>query len=282
MEGNSAIRYVKSLERTVEMDHHYLKEAIENLQEMCRIVSPERNVPSGVVVDIRELYKEIQTRLTEIRAIQQLLRGKYHQLSRRDPLRDKELLEIGFIAKTTFSRFESNLKMIVDRTKAKEKEQISKASQRGKLAEWFRSREHQITLLRNMRILNELDYMPLPGRMEEQRDQTGVRSLTLFLLYGDPQSLDSLQPRIRLREHDFFERHHETEIRGVLTHLREVDPLEIERLFQRLFEGAGVKSLKCLLFSVQPHREELDLGRFNLVEKTLREMKEGEIRTLSV
>ncbi len=281
MEGSSAIRYVKSLERTVEMDHHYLKEAIENLQEMCRIVSPERNVPSGVVVDIRELYKEIQTRLTEIKAIQQLLRGKYHQLSRRDPLRDKALLEIGFIAKTTFSRFESNLKIIVDRTKAKEREQISRASQRGKLIEWFRSREHQITLLRNMRILNELDYMPLPGRMEELRDQTGVRSLTLFLVYGASPSLDALQPRMRLREHDFFERHNEAEIRGVLTHLREVNPLEIEGLFRRLLESAGVKDLKCLLFSVQLHRD-MDLGKFSLLEKTLTQMKEGEIRTLTV
>ena len=35
--------------------------------------------PTGIVVDIREIYKEIRNRLTEIKAIEQLLQGKYRQ-----------------------------------------------------------------------------------------------------------------------------------------------------------------------------------------------------------
>ena len=40
-------RYVKSLERTIQNDHHYLKETMEEFQDLCRMVTPERNVPAG-------------------------------------------------------------------------------------------------------------------------------------------------------------------------------------------------------------------------------------------
>lgn len=52
MEENRLRSYVRSLERTIEIDHHYLEGAIENLQEMCRIVAPDRSVPSGVISKI--------------------------------------------------------------------------------------------------------------------------------------------------------------------------------------------------------------------------------------
>ncbi|HSB07079.1 MAG TPA: hypothetical protein VLK23_18020, partial [Thermodesulfobacteriota bacterium] len=186
MEDNQAVSYVRSLERTIEIDQHFLEEAIEDFQEMCRIVSPDRNVPSGVIVDIRELYKNIQSRLTEIKAIQQLLKGKYHRLARRNPLQDKGILEMGFIAKTTFSRFENNLKMLVEKQKAKEKEEAIRATKREKIFHWFHSRENQVILLRNWRVLNELIYQTSPGKgMEERRSLAGERSLTLFLFRGD-------------------------------------------------------------------------------------------------
>jgi len=282
MEDNRARSYVRSLERTVENDHHYLKEAVEDLQEMCRIVTPERNVPAGVIVDVRELYKEIQSRLTEIKAIQQLLRGKYRHYARRDPLQDKGLLELGFIVKTTYSKFENNLKVIVEKQKVKEKEQALRTLQKGKVLQWFRSRENQIFLLRNIRVLKELDYTPVTGQdADERRNLEGVRSLTLFLIRGNPPSLDSLQSQLRLREHDLLERYHEKELRGVLTHLREIDPSEIERFIHHLLESRGFSNLKSLLLSVQPHRD-LNFERADLIEKILEEMKEGEVRTLSI
>ena len=282
MEESRAVSYVRSLERTIEIDHHYLKEAIEDLQEMCRIVSPERNVPSGVIVDIRELYKNIQSRLTEIKAIQQILKGKYHRLARRDPLQDKGILELGFIAKTTFSKFENNLKVIVDKQKVKEKEQAFMASRREKILQWFHSRESQVMLLRNIRILKELIYQPLPGKGgDERRSLAGARNLILFLFRGDASSLDSLQSQLRLREHDIIERHDEKELRGVLTYLREIHPSEIEKLFHRLLERGGFSSLKCLLLAVQP-QEELNTERMDLIERSLEEMKEGEVRTISL
>jgi len=37
------------------------------------MVTPERNVPREIIADIREQYKEIRNRLTEIKAVEQLL-----------------------------------------------------------------------------------------------------------------------------------------------------------------------------------------------------------------
>ena len=73
---------------------------------------PERNVPAEIIVDIREMYKEIRNRLTEIKAIEQLLQGKYRQYYHRDSLRDKEIMEFGFIAKNCYSKFEYTLMQI--------------------------------------------------------------------------------------------------------------------------------------------------------------------------
>jgi hypothetical protein len=282
MEDSRVLMYVKSLERKVNDDHHYLKEAAEELREMCRIVSPEKNVPQGIIVDIRELYKEIQDRFKEIKGIEQLLKGKYRQHYRRDPLRDKELLEVAFIIKTTFSRFEENVKLIIEKQKAKEREEASRMSQKTKILEWFHSRQRQIELLRSMRTLRELQYQSYPEVAgAEKRKTDGVRSLTLFLFHGDARSIDSLQTKIRLREHDLIERYHEKELRGVYTHLREVNPSEIEGVFRSLLERERLAHLKCLLIWVQPHQD-MNPDALGFIDSILQVLKEGEIRTVSV
>jgi hypothetical protein len=95
MEKDRRQRYVETLEQTMKSNHSYLKGAIDTFQEMCKMVAPERDIPLGIINDIRESYKEIQNRLTEIKAIQQLLQAKYRQYYRRNPQRDKEILEFG-------------------------------------------------------------------------------------------------------------------------------------------------------------------------------------------
>ena len=42
MEKDRNQRYAESLERTVQNNHHYLKEAVEDFREMCLRVTPER------------------------------------------------------------------------------------------------------------------------------------------------------------------------------------------------------------------------------------------------
>jgi hypothetical protein len=282
MEESRVKIYVKSLERKISDDHHFLKEAVEELRDLCRVVSPDKNVPQGIIVDIREVYKGIQNRFKEVKGIQQLLQGKYRQYYRRDPIRDKDLLEIGFVAKTTFSRFEENLKLFLDRQKAKEREETAKKSQKAKIIEWFQSREKQLALLRSMRILKELHYQAVPGDPgAELRKIGGVRSFTLFLLRGDEATMDTLQARIRLREHDFIERTHQGELRGVYTHLREVHPTEIEGVFRSLLEREGLTAIRCLLIPVQPQGD-LNPEILDSLESFLQEMKGGEVKSILI
>lgn len=284
VEKDRVQRYAQSLERTIQNDYHYLKEVIEDFQEKCLMVSPERNVPPGIINDIRELYKEIRNRLTEIKAIEQLLLGKYRQYYHRDPLRDKEIMEIGFAAKNCYSKFEYALREIEAKKRIKEERPPFPKSLQGEVSQWFRSKEHQVTLLRNLRILNELDYEGSSGsEMEERRRvlKDGLRSLTFFILSGEGKTLDQLQSRLRLREHDLLERFGENELRGVLTHLRKVEPPEIEKAFRQLMEDPRFLNLKVLLLPVSSQKD-LEGDTLLRLKKTLEEMKEGELRVISI
>lgn len=273
-------RYVKSLERTIQNDHHFLKETMEDFQGLCRMVTPERNVPAGILMDIREMYKEIRNRLTEIKAIEQLLRGKYRQYYRRESLRDKEILEFGFIAKNCYSKFEHTLLQIAAMKKLKE--QAPEMADSDEPFPWFCSEENKVTLIKNLRLLNELDYESVPQEMAgERRDMAGNRTLTLFLLRGDSQSLDHFQSRIRFREHDLMERYGSEEVRGLLTHLREVDPSEIEKKFGKLMESLGVTKFKCILLPIHSSKE-LEGNVLAIINTTLEAMVDGELRTISI
>jgi len=273
-------RYVKSLERTIQNDHHYLKETMEEFQDLCRMVTPERNVPAGILVDIREMYKEIRNRLTEIKAIEQLLHGKYRQYYRKDSLRDKEIMEFGFVAKNCYSKFEYT--MIQIGAMKRLKEQVPKVEYPSGPIPWFRSEENKVTLIKNLRMLRELDYESIPQEMgEERRDMIGSRTLTFFLFRGDTLSLDHLQSRVQFREHDLMERYGPEEIRGVLTHLRKVDPFQIEKKFQQLMESIGLTKLKCLLLPIHSPKD-LKGDLLKLINTTLEEMAEGELRTVPI
>jgi hypothetical protein len=276
-------RYAQSLEKTIQSNHHYLKEKVKEFQEMCQLVSPERRVPPEIILDIREMYKEIRNRLTEIKAIENLLQGKYRQYYHRDAIRDKDILEFSFIAKNYYSKVEYILIQKEVQKKAKEREETLKVEeQKGVPYKWFLSKGNQITFIRNLRILGELDY-ERPSDLEkgERREtsQDRPRSLTLFVLSGEGGMLDALQSQIQLRENDIMERYSRNELHGLLTHLREIDPSETVKMFEALKGRQEFSKLKCLLFSFHSPKDlEGDLlGRIN---RALQEMKEGEVKTL--
>jgi len=286
MEKDRTQSYAGSLERTIQNNYHYLKETIDDFRDMCRMVTPERNVPQGIIVDIREMYKEIQNRLTEIKAVQQLLHGKYRQYYHRDSLRDRNIMEIGFIAKNDYSKFEYILmqKEVQEKAKVSEREQAFQIDQKSFAFKWFHSKENQVTLLRNIRILNELDYerlSDLEGQERREVIQNKPRSLTLFVLSGEKEFIDEFQSQIQLREHDSIERYDRNELRGVLTHLRESNPSELEKIFKRLMESKGFSKLKCLLFPIHSQKD-LKEEIPDLMKRTLQGMKEGEVKTLSI
>jgi hypothetical protein len=107
-----AQRYAISLARTIQNHYNYLKGTVEGFHEKCQRITPERKVPPDIINQIRQAYKEIRDRLTEIRAIQQLLQTKYRQFYHRDPIRDKEITEFEFLSKNCYSKFEYTLKEI--------------------------------------------------------------------------------------------------------------------------------------------------------------------------
>jgi hypothetical protein len=280
MEQDQVQRYVKSLEKTIQNNHHYLKQTVEDFQEMCRMVAPEKHIPTGILSDIREMYKEIRNRLTEIKAIQQLLQGKYRQYYRRDSLRDKEIMEFGFIVKNCYSKFEYTMLQIGAIKRLKESSPGGEHPDRP--FQWFHSKENQVALIKNLRILTELDYETTPEEIgRERRETAGSRSLTLFLFRGDSLSLDHIQSQIQLREHDIIERYSQEEIRGILTHLRKIEPPEVEKIFQHFMVARGLTKLKCLLLPIRSP-ENLEGNVLDSIKTTFQEMAEGELRTLSI
>jgi hypothetical protein len=277
--------YVSGLEQIIKNTHFDLREAMDQLQELCLRVTPERVVPMGIITDIRQTYKEIQDQLTKIRGVNQLLEGKYRQYYRRDPQRDKEIFEFGFLAKNMYSKFECTLQEIEAKRNLRDKEEPLDAAGRRLPSVWFHSEENQIILLKNLRSLYDLDYKT-PSELDSvQRRKViwnGTRSVSLFVLSGEGTSIDHLQPRMRLREYDIKERYTRNELRGALTHLREISLSEAERVIKRFMDsGNEFSKLKCLLLPVQSQKD-LEKEILSRAGDILKGMREGEVRTLSI
>jgi len=276
-------RYAESLEKTIQHNYSYLKEAVEDFKGLCMVVTPEKHTPQDIIVDIRELYKEIRDRLAEIKAIQSLLQGKYRQYYRRDSLREKAIAEYGFYTKNLYSKFEYIL--LQKQALARKKEgKISKEEERGFPYQWFHSSDHQVTFVRNLRILEDLDYeTPSDLGIEERREvlQGKVRSLSLFCFRGEASLINEVYSRVRFREHDLIERYAPEELHGLLTHLREIEPPEVEKVFKRVLENLNASRLKCLHIPIHSQKElEGDLS--HRIKKALDAMEEGEIKTIII
>lgn len=292
MEKDKVQKYAESLEKSLAGNHHQLKRTVEDFQEKCLLISPEKKAPPDVVLDIRETYKEIQQRITEIKAIQQLLKGKYRQYVRPNPVRDKDVLELGFLAKTGYSKVEYTLMQIQakekakDREKAKAKEAALKPEQE-LTSQWFRSKENQSIFSETLQSVKEQSQeVPAQPGTEDHREapQSSAElggSFTLFVFHGDPLSLDELQAQMHLRERDMIERVEKDELRGVLIHSREVDPSETEGILQRFMKSSSFSKLRCLIIRVRV-QEELGKKVMALREGNLREMVEGETRSLTI
>ncbi|MCX8117411.1 MAG: hypothetical protein N3G78_05690 [Desulfobacterota bacterium] len=267
-------RYAESLERALQHNYEKLKEMVDDFKGLCMVVTPERVPPQDIITNIRKLYKEIRDRLAEIRAIQQVLQGKYRQYYRRDGLRDKSLAEIGFLTKNLYSKFE----FILHQKQALER-QKEEAQTEGKPfpSLWFRLRDHQVTFIRNLRLLNEFTYedpsnQGIPERRAVQPEKGG--QLTLFTFKGDPEIIHRIHTTLTLREHDILERYAPDELRGLLLHLRSVDPVELQRIFQRMLEKTGAFGLKVLLIPIRSDKE-LERDLLRRIQRTLEAMEEG-------
>ena len=278
MEKEQGQGYVAGLEQILKSSHLSLKDAVAHFQEMCQMVTPERNLPHDIIVDIRKTYREIQNQLTKIKGIQQLLQGKYRQHYRRNPVRDKEIMELGFLAKNSYFKFEYVLKEVEAKRKLREQEKpVAPMS-------WFHSEENQVILLRTVRGLNDLDYRIPTGLKDEDRRQvrqSKPRSLSLFALSGEVDLMDDLESRIRLREYDITERYGPDEFRGALAHVKEISFAEVEKVIRRFKQSVGFSKPKCLLFSIQSSKD-LRKEVLSSTRKLFQGLAVGEVKTLSI
>jgi hypothetical protein len=286
MEKERVQRYVANLEQVMRSTHLDLRGTMIQFQECSQRLSKERTIPPGIIIDIRKIYMGIHDQLTKIKGINQLLENRYKPYYRRDHVRDREISEFGVLSKKLYTRFESMLQEIEGKGKLIEKEEDSEVCNKRVSSQWFRSRENQLVLLGNLRSLYELDYIYKtgPGVDTERKRrviQGKLRSLSLFVLSGEGGVIDTLQSRMRLREYDIKERYAKDELRGVLTHLREISAAEVEGVIKRYIDSREVPSLKCLLLWIQSQE---DLGKETLgsADTILKEMTRGEVRTLRI
>ena len=276
-------RYVESLELVIQRNYKYLKSITEDFQEKCRLATSANAAPPGLFIEIPDIYREIRTRLKETQAVQSLLETRYSLYARNEPERDKEIRELDLNVGIYFSKFLRALKESLGEKESAGREKLLGPEEEAPYFHWFHNEENLVKFLRNVRILDELDYEMAPAWVRERREVTKdkPRSLTLFIFKGDVQSIDDLESRMQLREHDILERYDKDELRGILTHLREIHPSEVERIFDRLKEVKGYSELKCLLIPIRGERD-LGVDLPGLVEKAIKEMAPGELRTLSI
>jgi hypothetical protein len=276
--------YVAGLEQIMENIRFDLREAMDQFQELCLLITPERITSVEIINDIRQTYKHIQDQLAKIRGVKQLLEGKYRQYYRRDCQRERELTEVAFLAKSLYSKFGYTLEEMEAKRGLKDRGERFRAHRQLVPFPWFQSKRNQIILLRNLRILGELDYKTRFNLEYEQRReviQNGMRSVSLFALSGEATLIDNLQFRMRLREHDIKERLAREELRGALTHLREISPPEVERVIRRFVDTSEFSKLRCLLLTIQS-QQDLEKEILGSAGNMLHVMGMGELKMLSV
>jgi len=284
MERGSFQGYASGLERTMEKMHLDVGEAMVELQELCRLIALDRNFPAETITEIRQVYKRVQDQLGKIRGVRQLLEGKYRQYYHRDSQREREVAEFTFLAKSLYSKFESTLQEIETKRKIRDREETLAVHPERMPFAWFQAKKNQVMLLRNLRDLYELNYktdLALEGAQRRQVVRNGTRSISLFIMSGEAALIDHLKSHMRLREYDIKERFAHDECRGALTHLREVSPLDVERVIRRFIGEIGFLRVKCLLLSIQSQKD-LEKEIIGSIENILRVMKAGEFRVLSI
>jgi hypothetical protein len=283
MERGSFQGIAAGLERIVENTRVDLREAMDQFQELCLIITPEREVRIDLITDARKTYRKIQDQLTKISGAKQLLEGRYRQYYRRDAQREREITEFAFLAKSLNSKFEYTLQEIEAKKKLRDKREYLEPCRQHIAFPWFQSKGNQIILEKNLRTLCALDYKTRSGLEHERKREiirNGMRSISLFVLSGEVTLIDALQSRMRFREYDIIERYTKQEFRGALTHLKEVSPADIERVIKRFTDGSEFSKLKCLLLRIRSQKD-LEKEIIASTENVLQMMGTGEVRTLS-
>jgi len=259
MEDLKARRYVMSLENKIEMDLRFLSDVHDEFRERCKMVAPGKPFPGDVVARVKRQHKEVRDRMAEIRAVQQLLRGKYRRVAKRNPLRDKKIDELGFAFKNHYSSFEFNLRAI-ERLKRKSEQEERKPQV------LFRGHENNLKFDEVLKLLN-----PREG---------GYHSISVVFLKGDTASIEEIYKRgIRLGERGVFEKYRDDEIRMSFAHGEESESRRLQEVMGKFLQYEWVKLGKCAIYRVEEQRD-LRKDVEGLLYRTLESMGNKELKVV--
>jgi len=101
-------RQAQSLERNLKGILHQMKHDYDEFREKCRVFHPERGYSPAAAREVKEKFYEVGAKMSEARALQQLLRGKYKQHVQVDLQKQRELEELYIMYRKDYRYFEQN------------------------------------------------------------------------------------------------------------------------------------------------------------------------------
>jgi hypothetical protein len=268
--------------RVIEKNQQYLDAMAEELKKKLAGGASLEQVPSTILREALAVYEDMRTRLLEIGAVEQLLARKQNRTAPQDPARQRLITELD-------SQIAAISRSLPQRPSAAGGAPEPAGGRRPTPSEqWLRTEEDSVAFTRNVRLLDELDYAPAapappgsPAAPDSRRivEQSG-RGFTLFSVRGPAAALDALHPQIRFREHDIIERFSAGEVRGVLTHLRQVLTEDVVNIFRRLITSR-FSEVVCILVRLQSP-DHLGGHLLQYLDRMAEEMRPGQIRSVII
>jgi hypothetical protein len=268
-----------NLERVIEKNQHYLDSASQDLQGKILGGASLEKAPASVLKDVLKLYQDMLSRVLEMEAVQRLLNHRLRQSPAKDPKRQKLIADLNAQIAALSARLDAVDASGPDVVRGKTGKVPAPA--RTSSDRWLRIEQDSLAFTINARLLDELEYEapPQPGGPVRMVQKSG-RGFTLFTLRGPASALDALYPCVRLRQHDIIERFSATEIRGVMTHLRQTATGDIKHIFERLLTSRFA-DVKCVLSGL-PSPDQLDEHFLEYLERMVDKMRPGDILTIDI
>jgi hypothetical protein len=238
-------RQAQSLERNLKGVFHLLEEKYGEFQQLCRVFNPKRGYSPTAIRDIKETYKMVTAKITEARALQQLIRGKYRAYVQLDQQMQRGVEELSLMYRKDYRFFEQNLS-------TSEREQQVRKEQ------------------------------ALPPRLLSHlyaacQESPFLPSL-LLCLQGDYSSLNKLKERVQLGERDICVAT-EGELWFFFAGVQQPDASSLQSTLQETLlqeQGKTVKGVALRLTKGADAREE----SLRTMRRNLTGMKEEEIKIL--
>lgn len=279
MEPNQKNASTAGLVRVIEKNQQYLDAMAEDLKKKLAGGAALEQVPHSILLEALQVYRNMRTRLLEIESVERLLAQKQNRSVAQDPVRQDLIKELDAQIRLISSK--------VPRTPSAAGRPSPGPAGAGARRmtpseQWLRTEEDSAAFTKNARLIDELDYAPGGPAAQRSRRivQRSGRGFTLFSVRGPASALDAIHPHVRFREHDIIERYSATEIRGVLTHLRQIMVDDIVDIFRRLITGQ-FSDVICILVRLQSP-DQLDEHLLAYLDRMAGDLRPGQTRSVDI